>query len=118
MPIHPDSGARGARLSPEQIPELSLLGPGTRQLVRLPIGAQRADRRRCGDLAVADLGKEILDGASGLLELKHSGGLCLAQDETSSLFFDMPKAAIEAGAVNEILDIEEITGFLLRCAES
>jgi two-component system chemotaxis response regulator CheB len=59
-----------------------------------------------------------VDGASGLLELKKSGGFCLAQNQNSCLFYDMPKAAIEAGAVNEVLDIEEIAGFLLRCAES
>jgi two-component system chemotaxis response regulator CheB len=75
--------------------------------------------RRCAKDSIGIVLSGIgVDGASGLLELRQSGGFCLAQDETSCLFFDMPKAAIEAGAVNEILDIEEITGFLLRCTES
>jgi two-component system chemotaxis response regulator CheB len=75
-------------------------------------------RRRPKDSIGIVLSGIGVDGASGLLELKQSGGLCLAQNESSSLFFDMPKAAIEAGAVDEVLDIEEISGFLLRCVES
>jgi two-component system chemotaxis response regulator CheB len=75
--------------------------------------------RRCAKDSIGIVLSGIgVDGASGLLALKKSGGFCLAQNETSSLFFDMPKAAIEAGAVDEILDIGEIAGFLLRCAES
>ncbi len=75
--------------------------------------------RRCARDSIGIVLSGIgVDGASGLRELRQSGGFCLAQNETSSLFFDMPKAAIEAGAVNEILDIGEIAGFLLICAES
>lgn len=75
--------------------------------------------RRCAKDTIGIVLSGIgVDGASGLLELKKSGGFCLAQNKASCLFYDMPKAAIEAGAVNEVLDIEEIAGFLLRCAES
>ncbi len=75
-------------------------------------------RRRPKDSIGIVLSGIGVDGASGLLDLKQSGGFCVAQNESSSLFFDMPKAAIEAGAIDEVLDIEEISGFLLRCAES
>jgi two-component system chemotaxis response regulator CheB len=54
------------------------------------------------------------DGAEGLLELRRSGGICLAQDESSSLVFGMPKAAIELGAVDKVLDVPGILDFLLR----
>jgi len=75
--------------------------------------------RRCAKDSIGIVLSGIgVDGASGLLELKKSGGFCLAQGKTGCLFYDMPKAAIEAGAVNEVFDIEEMTGFLLRCAES
>lgn len=75
--------------------------------------------RRCAKDSIGIVLSGIgVDGASGLLELKKSGGFCLAQAQAGCLFYDMPKAAIEAGAVNEVLDIEEIAGFLLRCAES
>lgn len=38
------------------------------------------------------------DGADALGEVKHAGGLTMAQDEASSAVFGMPKAAAEVGA--------------------
>jgi two-component system chemotaxis response regulator CheB len=38
------------------------------------------------------------DGALGLGEVRHAGGLTLAQDEASSAVFGMPRAAAERGA--------------------
>lgn len=55
------------------------------------------------------------DGAQGLRELRQAGGLCLAQDEKSCLFFDMPRAAIDLDAVDEVLSLDEISEFLLGC---
>ncbi|MFW7380200.1 MAG: chemotaxis-specific protein-glutamate methyltransferase CheB [Oligoflexus sp.] len=48
------------------------------------------------------------DGAKGLLELKQRACLTIAQDENSSVVFGMPKEAIRMGAVDHILDIEDI----------
>jgi two-component system chemotaxis response regulator CheB len=55
------------------------------------------------------------DGADGLKQLREAGGLCLAQDENSSMFFDMPRAAIESDAVDEVLSTDELSEFLLGC---
>jgi two-component system chemotaxis response regulator CheB len=54
------------------------------------------------------------DGADGLLDLHRAGGLCVAQDEASCLVFGMPKAAIDMGAVDEVLDIAGITDLLMQ----
>ena len=54
------------------------------------------------------------DGADGLLDLHRAGGLCIAQDEGSSLVYGMPKAAIDMGAVDEVLDIGGITELLIQ----
>lgn len=48
------------------------------------------------------------DGASGLVEMKKAGAHVLAQDEATSAVFGMPKAAINFGAVDEVLPIEAI----------
>lgn len=48
------------------------------------------------------------DGASGLGEIKASGGKTIAQDEASAVVFGMPKAAIEAGHAQEVLSLEQI----------
>lgn len=54
------------------------------------------------------------DGADGLLDLHRAGGLCIAQDQASSLVHGMPRAAIDMGAVDEVLDIAGITDLLLH----
>ncbi|MDW3191350.1 MAG: chemotaxis-specific protein-glutamate methyltransferase CheB [Cytophagales bacterium] len=53
------------------------------------------------------------DGAKGMKAIGESGGLTVAQDEASSVIFGMPKAAIEAGKVDQVLDIKEIGTYLI-----
>lgn len=48
------------------------------------------------------------DGARGLLALKQAGALTLAQDQASSAIFGMPKAAIECGAVDRVLPLDQM----------
>jgi two-component system chemotaxis response regulator CheB len=49
------------------------------------------------------------DGALGMLDIKKSGGYCIAQDEATSVVFGMPKVAIELGATDKVLPIDKIT---------
>jgi chemotaxis response regulator CheB len=48
------------------------------------------------------------DGAAGLLALRRSGALTIAQDEATSVVYGMPKAAAEIGAAIEILPLPAI----------
>lgn len=48
------------------------------------------------------------DGAKGLKHIKDRGGFTIAQSEESCTVFGMPKVAIEMGAVNKVLSIEDI----------
>jgi two-component system chemotaxis response regulator CheB len=48
------------------------------------------------------------DGAAGLLAIKQAGGLTLAQDESTSVVFGMPREAIERGAACRVLPLQEI----------
>jgi two-component system chemotaxis response regulator CheB len=48
------------------------------------------------------------DGALGLLEMKNRGALTIAQDETTSVVFGMPKEAILLGAASRILPLQNI----------
>jgi two-component system chemotaxis response regulator CheB len=50
------------------------------------------------------------DGAKGLLEMNQTGSYTIAQDEMSCVVFGMPKVAIQMGAVNIVLPLEEISG--------
>jgi two-component system response regulator WspF len=48
------------------------------------------------------------DGARGLLAIKKTGGHTIAQDKESSVVYGMPKAAMDMGAADEILSLQEI----------
>ena len=48
------------------------------------------------------------DGATGLLELKKSGWITIAQDESTSVVYGMPREAAKLGAASHILPIHRI----------
>src|SRR5271169_3059685 len=48
------------------------------------------------------------DGTLGAKAIKAAGGLVLAQDEATCVIFGMPAEAIKAGAVDQILGIDDI----------
>jgi two-component system chemotaxis response regulator CheB len=54
------------------------------------------------------------DGAAGLLALRHAGALTLAQDEASSVIFGMPREAIEIGAAERVLPLDQFSSALLE----
>jgi len=56
------------------------------------------------------------DGTRGAQKIKERGGVTIAQDEKSSYFFGMPKSAIEAGAIDYVLPLDEIAGKIVDLA--
>jgi len=48
------------------------------------------------------------DGAQGLLEMKETGAITIAQDEATCIVFGMPREAIERGAVDLVLPLGQI----------
>jgi len=54
------------------------------------------------------------DGAQGLLQLRGLGWRTIAQDESSSVVWGMPKAAAEIGAAEEILPLARIAEAIVR----
>jgi len=54
------------------------------------------------------------DGADGLHAIARAGGVTIAQDEASSIVFGMPKAAIEKGAAQKVLNLEQIAEEICR----
>jgi len=49
------------------------------------------------------------DGVQGMLEMKQAGAYTIAQNEASCIVFGMPKEAIAAGGVSEVLALQDIT---------
>jgi two-component system chemotaxis response regulator CheB len=52
------------------------------------------------------------DGARGAARVRARGGRVLAQDPTTAEAPEMPRAAIEAGAVDQVLPLKEIGAYL------
>jgi len=57
------------------------------------------------------------DGAAGLKELRGAGATTIGQDEASSIIYGMPRAAFEAGAVEQQLALEKIGPEIVRLCE-
>ncbi|GAB6139995.1 chemotaxis-specific protein-glutamate methyltransferase CheB [Methylosoma difficile] len=74
--------------------------------------AQFYNRRTCAIL-LTGMGE---DGAEGLKAIAQAGGTTIAQDEASSTVFGMPKAAIENGAAQHVLNLEKIAKELCTLA--
>jgi len=54
------------------------------------------------------------DGRAGMAQIRECGGKTLAQDESSSIVFDMPRAAIDAGVVDEVLPLWSISDRIIE----
>jgi two-component system chemotaxis response regulator CheB len=54
------------------------------------------------------------DGAEGLLAMKRAGAITIAQDESTSVVFGMPKEAIDRGAVDVVLPLPRIGAGILQ----
>jgi len=63
----------------------------------------------CVGVVLSGIGK---DGAQGSREILKTGGLVLAQDESSSVVYGMPRAAVEIGGVKTVLPLYEIADYL------
>ncbi len=56
------------------------------------------------------------DGARGLLQIKKTGARTIAQDRKSSVIFGMPKRAIELGAADFVLPLQDIPAKIIELA--
>lgn len=55
------------------------------------------------------------DGTIGLKAIRDAGGITIAQDETTSVVFGMPKNAWEEGAAQRLIPIDQMGGFIISC---
>lgn len=48
------------------------------------------------------------DGTKGIVKMKKSGSYNIAQDESTSVVYGMPKSAIASNCIDDILPLEKI----------
>ena len=73
------------------------------------LSAARTFGRRALAVVMTGMGR---DGAAGALAIKRVDGKTLAQDQATSVIYGMPKAAIDAGAIDEIAALGDIATWL------
>ena len=57
------------------------------------------------------------DGAAEMASLYEAGSRTLGQDEASSIVYGMPKAAMELGALDEQVSLEQMAETINRWAK-
>jgi two-component system, chemotaxis family, protein-glutamate methylesterase/glutaminase len=77
--------------------------------------ATEASGKRCVAGLLTGMGR---DGADGLLRLKGVGAMTLAQNEASGVVYGMPKAAVELGAVNRVVSLEEFPAAIVEALQN
>ncbi|HEY6004682.1 MAG TPA: chemotaxis protein CheB [Anaeromyxobacter sp.] len=68
---------------------------------------------RAGGAVLTGMGA---DGAHGLARVRRAGGLSLAQDAATSVVFGMARAARDAGAVGELVPLDDIAPAIVSAA--
>jgi two-component system chemotaxis response regulator CheB len=53
------------------------------------------------------------DAAAGAVDIRRAGGRVIAQDESSSVIYGMPRAALARGGVDRVLPLNEIAHALI-----
>ncbi|MFN0253298.1 MAG: chemotaxis response regulator protein-glutamate methylesterase [Kofleriaceae bacterium] len=71
--------------------------------------AARVFGKRALAVVMTGMGK---DGAAGALAIKRAEGKTLAQDQQTSVIYGMPKAAVDAGAIDEVAALGDIAAWL------
>ncbi|MGA2201930.1 MAG: chemotaxis-specific protein-glutamate methyltransferase CheB [Terriglobales bacterium] len=129
------SYAKDGELLPEVGHGRVIMAPPDRHLVlcdghiRLRRTAERHSCRPSVDVLFESLAGEVgkrtvgclltgmgKDGAAGLLDIRNTGGVTLAQDEATSVVFGMPQEAIRLGAAERVLGIQEVAPTLVALA--
>ncbi|MFN2548588.1 MAG: chemotaxis-specific protein-glutamate methyltransferase CheB [Myxococcales bacterium] len=77
---------------------------------RLLASLARAYGARAAGFVLTGMGD---DGAQGLLALRNAGGATFAQDESTSVVYGMPQAALACGAARSQLALEQVAPAIL-----
>jgi len=95
-------GVDGARIALSDAPPVGGLRPSATALFE-SVAASFGDR--AAGVILTGMGR---DGVDGLRRLHDAGGPVLAQDRATSQVYGMPAAAVDAGAVDEVLPLAAI----------
>ncbi len=76
--------------------------------------------------SVAPVGKNLVavimtgmgcDGTEGMKKIKAQGGYSIAQDESTSVVYGMPKSVVDAGLADEVRPVTDIARAIVAAVE-
>jgi two-component system chemotaxis response regulator CheB len=125
--------AEGDKLAPGRV----YLAPGSRDLtvsrqgeIRLRPASRDTAVAPSANLAMASVARYAgalaigvvltgmgTDGAVGAEAIARAGGRVIAQDETSSVIYGMPRAAVETGCVDAVVPLARLPETLVACLQ-
>ncbi len=70
---------------------------------------------RCVGVVLTGMGR---DGTAGLAAIRAASGRTLAQDQPSSVVFGMPGRALESGAAERAVPLQDIPGAIVDCLDT
>jgi two-component system chemotaxis response regulator CheB len=96
-------------------PELTITGDPVSELYKpsatvLMNSVAHINPRRTVGVILTGMGS---DGCVGIKTLKDNGGYILAQNEASCVVYGMPKAVVDAGLADQIIDIENMAAAII-----
>ncbi|MEJ1239272.1 chemotaxis response regulator protein-glutamate methylesterase [Chryseolinea sp. T2] len=123
---HGDSILRGHALIAPGNKHMEVRRSGARYYVSIregdPVNRHRPSVDVLFDSVARDVGRNAIgvlltgmgaDGARGMLEMKNTGAKTIAQDESTSVVFGMPKEAIRLNAADKVLPLNKIGAYIL-----
>jgi len=128
---------REAGLNEQIVPGVALIAPGNRHMIVRRSGAKYFAMTKDGppvhhqrpsvDVLFHSVARQVgpnalgviltgmgADGAEGLLAMRQAGARTVAQDEASCVVFGMPKSAIDLGAAEQVLPLEDMPGWIIK----
>jgi two-component system chemotaxis response regulator CheB len=103
--------SRGGMVKLERAPDGAIPSPSINVMMK-------SIARAYGPKSVGVLLTGMLsDGVSGMKAIRDRGGVTIAQDEASSLVYGMPRAALEAGAVDLVANIVDMPARIANAVE-
>lgn len=86
----------------KEIPEHSIYQPSVDEMMK---SVSKVFQEKIIGVILTGMGK---DGAEGMKEIKKWGGYTIAQDESTSIVWGMPKVAIDLNCIDRILKLSDI----------
>jgi two-component system chemotaxis response regulator CheB len=95
-----------------QEPQDALYKPSATELIA---SVARTCAGRAAALIMTGMGSDGLEGAR---RLKAAGGVVLAQSEATCTVYGMPKAVVDAGLTDAVVDLDAIAATLIQLADT